>query len=318
MLGRGGDASQHTRPLGRRKGGADNAGMRIRFTKMQGAGNDFVVLDETQGRLGLTPAQYRFLADRHFGVGADQILTVRPSPGAGIDFEYVIHNADGGQVEQCGNGARCFARYVRDKGLTAQDTIRVQTMAGVIAPHLTADGRVTVDMGRPELEPARVPFDTTGLAPVSQGSGQKWPLALDGQASAATLLVAVVSMGNPHAVQLVDDVDTAPVAQTGPLIESHPRFPQRVNAGYLQIVNRGEVRLRVYERGAGETLACGTGACAAVVAGIRLGLLDARVQVHTRGGLLTIDWAGGLQDPVFMTGPATTVFEGEIDIPDAL
>ncbi|WP_287983746.1 diaminopimelate epimerase [Diaphorobacter sp.] len=292
--------------------------MHIRFTKMQGAGNDFVVLDETQGRLGLTPAQYRFLADRHFGVGADQILTVRPSPGAGIDFEYVIHNADGGQVEQCGNGARCFARYVRDKGLTAQDTIRVQTMAGVIAPHLTADGRVTVDMGRPELEPARVPFDTTGLAPVSQGSGQKWPLALDGQASAATLLIAVVSMGNPHAVQLVDDVDTAPVAQTGPLIESHPRFPQRVNAGYLQIVNRGEVRLRVYERGAGETLACGTGACAAVVAGIRLGLLDARVQVHTRGGLLTIDWAGGLQDPVFMTGPATTVFEGEIDIPDAL
>ncbi|ACM34431.1 diaminopimelate epimerase [[Acidovorax] ebreus] len=292
--------------------------MHIRFTKMQGAGNDFVVLDETQGRLGLTPAQYRFLADRHFGVGADQILTVRPSPGAGIDFEYVIHNADGGQVEQCGNGARCFARYVRDKGLTAQDTIRVQTMAGVIAPHLTADGRVTVDMGRPELEPARVPFDTTGLAPVSQGSGQKWPLALDGQASEATLLVAVVSMGNPHAVQLVDDVDTAPVAQTGPLIESHPRFPQRVNAGYLQIVNRGEVRLRVYERGAGETLACGTGACAAVVAGIRLGLLDARVQVHTRGGLLTIDWAGGLQDPVFMTGPATTVFEGEIDIPDAL
>ena len=292
--------------------------MHIRFTKMQGAGNDFVVLDETQGRLGLTPAQYRFLADRHFGVGADQILTVRPSPGAGLDFEYVIHNADGGQVEQCGNGARCFARYVRDKGLTAQDTIRVQTMAGVIAPHLTADGRVTVDMGRPELEPARVPFDTTGLAPVSQGSGQKWPLALDGQASAATRLIAVVSMGNPHAVQLVDDVDTAPVAQTGPLIESHPRFPQRVNAGYLQIVNRGEVRLRVYERGAGETLACGTGACAAVVAGIRLGLLDARVQVHTRGGLLTIDWAGGLQDPVFMTGPATTVFEGEIDIPDAL
>lgn len=292
--------------------------MHIRFTKMQGAGNDFVVLDETQGRLGLTPAQYRFLADRHFGVGADQILIVRPSPGAGIDFEYVIHNADGGQVEQCGNGARCFARYVRDKGLTAQDTIRVQTMAGVIAPHLTADGRVTVDMGRPELEPARVPFDTTGLAPVSQGSGQKWPLALDGQASAATILIAVVSMGNPHAVQLVDDVDTAPVAQTGPLIESHPRFPQRVNAGYLQIVNRGEVRLRVYERGAGETLACGTGACAAVVAGIRLGLLDARVQVHTRGGLLTIDWAGGLQDPVFMTGPATTVFEGEIDIPDAL
>jgi len=292
--------------------------MHIRFTKMQGAGNDFVVLDETQGRLGLTPAQYRFLADRHFGVGADQILSVRPSPGAGIDFEYVIHNADGGQVEQCGNGARCFARYVRDKGLTAQDTIRVQTMAGVIAPHLTADGRVTVDMGRPELEPARVPFDTAGLAPVLQGSAQKWPLALDNKALPATVLIVVVSMGNPHAVQLVDDVDTAPVAQTGPLIERHPRFAQRVNAGYLQVVNRGEVRLRVYERGAGETLACGTGACAAAVAGMRLGLLDARVQVHTRGGLLTIDWAGGPQDSVFMTGPATTVFEGQIDIPDTL
>lgn len=292
--------------------------MHIRFTKMQGAGNDFVVLDETQGRLGLTPAQYRFLADRHFGVGADQILTVRPSPGAGIDFEYVIHNADGGQVEQCGNGARCFARYVRDKGLTDRDTIRVQTMAGVIAPRLNPDGRVTVDMGRPELEPARVPFDTAGLQPVPQGMGQKWPLALDGQAQQATVMIAVVSMGNPHAVQLVEDVDTAPVAQTGPLIERHARFPQRVNAGYLQVVNRAEVRLRVYERGAGETLACGTGACAAVVAGIRLGLLDARVQVHTRGGLLTIDWAGGPQDPVFMTGPATTVFEGQIDIPDAV
>lgn len=292
--------------------------MHIRFTKMQGAGNDFVVLDETQGRLGLTPAQYRFLADRHFGVGADQILTVRPSPGAGIDFEYVIHNADGGQVEQCGNGARCFARYVRDKGLTDRDTIRVQTMAGVIAPRLNPDGRVTVDMGRPELEPARVPFDTAGLQPVPQGSGKKWPLALDGQAQKATVMIAVVSMGNPHAVQLVEDVDTAPVAQTGPLIERHARFPQRVNAGYLQVVNRAEVRLRVYERGAGETLACGTGACAAVVAGIRLGLLEARVQVHTRGGLLTIDWAGGPQDPVFMTGPATTVFEGQIDIPDAV
>ncbi|MGE4331270.1 diaminopimelate epimerase [Diaphorobacter sp.] len=292
--------------------------MHIRFTKMQGAGNDFVVLDETRGLLGLTPAQYRFLADRHFGVGADQILSVRPSPAPGIDFEYVIHNADGGQVEQCGNGARCFARYVRDKGLTAQDTIRVQTMAGVIAPRLTPDGRVTVDMGRPELEPARVPFDTTGLAPVMQGMAQKWPLALDDQALPATVLIVVVSMGNPHAVQLVDDVDTAPVAQTGPLIERHPRFAQRVNAGYLQVLSRTEVRLRVYERGAGETLACGTGACAAAVAGMRLGLLDARVQVHTRGGLLTIDWAGGPQDSVFMTGPATTVFEGQIDIPDTL
>lgn len=290
--------------------------MQIRFTKMQGAGNDFVVLDETRERLGLTPAQYRFLADRHFGVGADQILTVRPSPAEGIDFEYLIHNADGGQVQQCGNGARCFARYVRDKGLTAKDRIRVQTMAGVIAPELTADGRVTVDMGRPVLDPARLPFDTAGLVPVPQGFVQKWPLALDGQAPQATVMIVAVSMGNPHAVQLVDDVDSAPVARTGPLIEGHPRFAQRVNAGYLQVVGRTEVRLRVYERGAGETLACGTGACAAVVAGIGLGLLDARVDVHARGGLLTIAWAGGLDDPVFMTGPATTVFEGQIDIPE--
>lgn len=291
--------------------------MQIRFTKMQGAGNDFVVLDETQGRLGLTPAQYRFLGDRHFGVGADQILTVRPSPAEGIDFEYVIHNADGAEVEQCGNGARCFARYVHDKGLTTKDSLRVQTLAGVIAPELTSDGRVTVDMGRPVLEPARVPFDASGLVPVPQGSAEQWPLALDGQPPEAPVLIAVVSMGNPHAVQLVQDVDTAPVQQTGPLIERHARFPQRVNAGYLQIVNRSQVRLRVYERGAGETLACGTGACAAVVAGIRLGLLDARVDVHTRGGVLTIEWAGTAADTVRMTGPATTVFEGQIDIPDA-
>ena len=219
-------------------------------------------------------------------------------------------------MEQCGNGARCFVRYVRDKGLTAKDEIRVQTMAGVIAPRLEADGRVTVDMGRPVLEPARVPFDTTGLQPVPQGLAQKWPLALDGQAQAATVFIVPVSMGNPHAVQLVDDVDSAPVAQTGPVIENHARFAQRVNAGYLQVLSRTEVRLRVYERGAGETLACGTGACAAVVAGIRLGLLDGRVDVHTRGGLLSIAWAGGPQDAVLMTGPATTVFEGQIDVPE--
>ncbi len=291
--------------------------MKIRFTKMQGAGNDFVVLDETQGPLGLTAPQYRFLADRHFGVGADQILSVRPSPGEGIDFEYAIHNADGGEVEQCGNGARCFARYVRDKGLTTRDTIRVQTLSGVIAPQLTPDGRVTVDMGRPAFDPARIPFDASGLAPLPQGSGQKWPLTLDGQAQSATVLVAVVSMGNPHAVQLVQDVDTAPVQQTGPLIEGHARFPQRVNAGFLQVLDREHVRLRVYERGAGETLACGTGACAAVAAGIHLGLLDTRVHVQMRGGLLTIAWSGQEADSVFMTGPATTVFEGQIDIPDA-
>lgn len=296
--------------------------MQIRFTKMQGAGNDFVVLDETQGRLGLTAAHYRYLADRHFGVGADQILTVRrPTADAaaeGIDFEYVIHNADGGEVEQCGNGSRCFARYVRDKGLTDKDTIRVQTLSGVIAPRLTPDGRVTVDMGRPVLEPALVPFDTAGLQPVAQGSGQKWPLALDVPAQPATVLVAVVSMGNPHAVQLVDDVDTAPVAVWGPLVERHVRFPQRVNAGFMQVVSRSHVRLRVFERGTGETLACGTGACAAVAAGIRLGLLDHEVHVDMRGGRLTIAWTGQDTDTLYMTGPATTVFEGQIDIPDHL
>ncbi len=292
--------------------------MQIRFTKMQGAGNDFVVLDETQGRLGLSTAQYRFLADRHFGVGADQILTVRPSPADGIDFEYVIHNADGGEVEQCGNGARCFARFVHDKGLSGKDTLRVQTQSGVIAPRLTPDGRVTVDMSRPQFDPAQVPFDASGLSPVEQGSGQKWPLALDDKALVATVLIAVVSMGNPHAVQLVDNVDTAPVAEAGPLIERHARFPQRVNAGFLQIVDRTHVRLRVFERGAGETLACGTGACAAVSAGIRLGLLDNEVHVDTRGGRLTIAWSGADTDSVFMTGPATTVFEGQIDIPDTL
>ena len=293
------------------------APMQICFTKMQGAGNDFVVLDETRGLLGLSAAQYRWLADRHFGVGADQILSVRPAPAAGIDFEYVIHNADGGEVEQCGNGARCFARFVRERGLTGKDAIRVQTRAGVIEPRLAPDGRVTVDMGRPRFDPAEVPFDTAGLAPVPQGSGQKWPLALTGKAQDAPVLVAVVSMGNPHAVQLVADVDSAPVLQSGPLIERHPRFPQRVNAGFLQIVDRAQVRLRVFERGAGETLACGSGACAAVAAGIRLGLLDARVDVHTRGGLLTIAWSGQPADSIFMTGPAVTVFEGRIEVPDA-
>ena len=317
--------------------------MRIRFTKMQGAGNDFVVLDETRRRLDLRPDQYRWLADRHFGVGADQVLTVRPSPAAGIDFEYVIHNADGGEVEQCGNGARCFARFVRDKGLTDRDTVRVRTLSGVIEPRLNPDGRVTVDMGPPIFEPAEVPFDTAGLDPQPDGGWHKWKLALGTRADAPIVPVAVLSMGNPHAVLEVDDVATAPVHEWGPQIENHPRFPRRVNAGFLQVVDRGHVNLRVWERGAGETLACGTGACAAVVAGIRLGRLDARVDVQTRGGLLTIEWAGGdvaagppqgdisplagqritrsekrggPVPPVFMTGPAVTVFEGEIEIPE--
>lgn len=292
--------------------------MHIPFTKMQGAGNDFVVLDETQGRLGLTAAHYRFLADRHFGVGADQILTVRPSPAAGVDFEYVIHNADGGEVEQCGNGARCFARYVHDKGLTPKTEIRVHTQAGVIAPKLEADGRVTVNMGAPVLDAHLVPFDAQGLSAQRQSQAQVWALPLAAPAPVEVVQIVAVSMGNPHAVQLVADVDTAPVAITGPQIEHHVRFPQRVNAGFMQVLSRSQVKLRVHERGAGETLACGTGACAAVVAGILWGALDHRVDVHTRGGLLTIEWAGGAQDAVMMTGPATTVFEGQIHIPEEL
>lgn len=299
--------------------------MRIQFTKMQGAGNDFVVLDETRGRLGLSAAQYRYLGDRHFGVGADQILSVRPSPAPGIDFEYVIHNADGGEVEQCGNGARCFARFVHERGLSTKDTLRVQTKAGVIEPRLTADGRVTVNMGAPAFALAQVPFDGAGLEPHPQNTWERWPLALTHCAQALTVMVAVVSMGNPHAVQLVDDVDTAPVASVGPWVQQHVRFPQGVNAGFMQVLDRSHVRLRVYERGAGETLACGSGACAAVVAGIRLGLLESPVQVQMRGGTLSVAWAGEESNeiastwaPVLMTGPATTVFQGEIDIPENL
>jgi diaminopimelate epimerase len=288
--------------------------MRIRFTKMQGAGNDFVVLDETPGPLGLKPAQYRWLADRHFGVGADQVLSVRPAPAAGIDFEYVIHNADGGEVEQCGNGARCFVRFVRDKGLTQKDQVRVRTLSGVIEPRLNGDGRVTVDMGAPIFELPQVPFDAAGLSPIAEGNWQKWPLALRAESGSPVMPVAVLSMGNPHAVQEVPDVDAAPVATQGPQIENHPRFPRRVNAGFMQVVSRSRIRLRVWERGAGETLACGTGACAAVVAGIRLGRLDGRVDVETRGGMLTIEWDG--HGPVMMTGPAVTVFEGEIEVPE--
>ena len=289
--------------------------MRVRFTKMQGAGNDFVVLDETRGRLGLSAAQYRFLADRHFGVGADQILTVRPAPSADVDFEYVIHNADGGEVEHCGNGARCFVRYVRDKGLTDLNPVRVKVKHGEISLSLNEDGRVTVDMGAPVFDLSRVPFEPKALVAQAMGGFERWPLPLAGGDVAP---VSVLSMGNPHAVLLVDNVDTAPVLTWGPQIERHAQFPARVNAGFLQVVDRSNVRLRVFERGVGETLACGTGACAAVVAGIRLGLLDARVDVETRGGRLTIGWRDNATHdaPVFMTGPATSVFEGEIDVPE--
>lgn len=291
--------------------------MRVRFTKMQGAGNDFVVLDETHARLELSPQQYRWLADRHFGVGADQILSVRPSPEAGIDFEYVIHNADGGEVEHCGNGARCFVRFVRERGLTDRSTVRVKTKSSVLELRMLEDGRVTVDMGPPVFDLPAIPFDPKNLEPVPSGPWQMWPLPAGSAAALAgmdTVPVAVVSMGNPHAVLLVADVETSLVTSLGPHLERHPCFPRKVNVGFLQVVDRAQVRLRVWERGAGETLACGTGACAAVVAGIRLGLLDRRVDVHTRGGLLTIEWDGGAT-PVRMTGPAVTVFEGEVEIP---
>lgn len=290
--------------------------MRLRFTKMHGAGNDFVVVDATRDPFVLSAEQVARVADRNLGVGCDQLLVVERPRGKEADFRYRIFNADGGEVEQCGNGARCFARYVADKGLARGERIRVQTLSGVIEPRLNADGRVTVDMGAPVFDPAVVPFDAAGLSPHADGGWEKWHLALDVDAEETLVAVAVLSMGNPHAVQEVADVDQAPVKTQGPLIEHHPRFPNRVNAGFMQVVDRGRIRLRVWERGAGETLACGTGACAAVVAGIRLGRLDARVDVQTHGGLLTIEWAGG-DAPVFMTGPAATVFEGEIDLQDS-
>lgn len=288
--------------------------MKLRFSKMHGAGNDFVVLDATQQALNLSAAQYRRLADRRFGVGADQILIVGPSPAPGIDFSYRIVNADGSEVEQCGNGARCFARFVHDQGLSGKSALRVQTLSGVIEPRLQADGRVTVDMGAPIFEPPRIPFHHDGLLPRLVNGFELWPLTVD----AHHIEIAAVSMGNPHAVvpiaQLgVADVDDVPVAALGPQIEMHTLFPKRVNAGFMQTVSRERIRLRVFERGSGETLACGTGACAAVTAGIRLGWLDHRVDVETRGGVLTIEWAG-LGHPVYMTGPTEHVFDGEIEL----
>jgi diaminopimelate epimerase len=303
--------------------------MQIQFTKMHGAGNDFVVLDETRGRLNLSAAQYRFLGDRHFGVGADQILTVRPAPDASVDFEYIIHNGDGGEVEQCGNGSRCFVRYVRERGLTDKTSIRVKTLNNTLVLTEQSDGRVTVNMGAPVFELVDVPFDPSHATSKTVNSWQKWHLTQQNNAQAAINSVAnvisedvaVLSMGNPHAVQIVQDVDTADVHSVGPWVQAHPAFPRRVNAGFMQVVSRTQIRLRVYERGTGETLACGTGACAAVVAGVRLGLLDEQVDVHARGGILTVQWAGlslGLHAPVMMTGPATTVYQGTIDVPDNL
>ncbi|QEL63770.1 diaminopimelate epimerase [Oryzomicrobium terrae] len=276
--------------------------MNLKFSKMHGLGNDFVVIDGVRQTVNLSSAQVRALADRHFGVGCDQLLLVEPASQPGVDFRYRIFNADGGEVEQCGNGARCFVRFVHDQGLTAKRAIRVETQKGIIEPRLNDDGEVTVDMGVPVFEPDQVPF----VSPSRE-------VAQSLQVGDEEVQITAVSMGNPHAVQVVADVDRAPVERQGPIIESHPRFPKRVNAGFMQVVDRHSIRLRVYERGAGETLACGTGACAAVVAGIARGLLDSPVRVETRGGFLSIAW-GGEGTPVLMTGPAVTVFSGEITL----
>ena len=276
--------------------------MKLRFSKMHGLGNDFVVIDAIRQQVDLTPQQVRFLADRHFGVGCDQLLVVERAQRPDVDFRYRIFNADGGEVEQCGNGARCFVRFVIEQGLTDKQEIRVETKSGVITLSAQDDGQVTVNMGVPVFEPARIPFESGSDAFVQ-------PLDVAGTPVAIT----AVSMGNPHAVQVVADADAAPVGVQGPLIESHPRFPARVNAGFMQVVDPHHIRLRVYERGAGETLACGTGACAAVVAGIVRNLLESPVRVSTRGGELNIAWAGE-GTPVFMTGPAVTVFEADIHL----
>lgn len=275
--------------------------IKLKFTKMHGLGNDFVVIDAVNQAVSLTSAQLRLLADRHFGIGCDQILLVEKAEGD-ADFRYRIYNADGGEVEQCGNGARCFVRYVHDRGMTQKNEIRVETPGGLIIPRLEANGEVTVNMGTPKFEPQEVPF-------IAEKRAMTYALDIDGR----QVEISAVSLGNPHAVQVVADVDRAPVLTQGALIEHHPRFPQRVNAGYMQVLDRGHIRLRVYERGAGETLACGTGACAAVVTGISRGLLQSTVEVSTRGGNLSIRWEGEDQ-PVWMTGPATAVFDGEIEL----
>ncbi len=276
--------------------------MTLKFTKMHGAGNDFVVIDGVRQSVALSADQIRFIADRHFGIGCDQILLVEKTQRDDADFRYRIFNADGGEVEQCGNGARCFVRFVHDQKLTSKRGIVVETKGGLISPHLEDDGRVTVNMGPPIFDPSQIPF-------VSDSQEVIQPLQLGPE----VVQITAVSMGNPHAVQVVTDIEAAPVTTQGALIEHHPRFPKRVNAGYMQIVDRTHIKLRVFERGAGETLSCGTGACAAVVAGIRRKLLDNTVHVATRGGSLKITWAGE-RSPVLMTGPAINVFEGEINL----
>ncbi len=287
--------------------------MTLTFTKMHGAGNDFVVIDAINQSVDLTPEQCRLIGHRSFGIGADQILVVEAPTSTDCDFRYRIFNQDGGEVEQCGNGARAFVKFVTEKGLTTKRAIRVETMKGIITPRLEDDGSITVDMGAPVFAPGEVPFNDAGLGGWAEADDTLYPLPIKLAGASKTIFMSVLSMGNPHAVQVVDDVETAPVLEAGPLIEHHSRFPNRVNAGFMQVVERHHIRLRVFERGAGETLACGTGACAAVVAGIRRGLLDSPVRVSARGGELSVAWAGG-NAPVFLSGPAVTVFEGTITL----
>jgi diaminopimelate epimerase len=276
--------------------------MKLKFTKMQGAGNDFVVIDAYSLPISLTPSQIKKIANRYFGVGCDQLLMVEKTSTPNVDFRYRIFNADGGEVEQCGNGARCFVRFVVDKGLTKKQEIAVETASGIIFLKLQNNGQVTVNMGAPKFEPAQIPYK-------AESRKNQYSLKLNNQ----TIRISAVSMGNPHAVTLVDNVDTASVEELGPQIETHNDFPQRVNAGFMQVIDPHEIKLRVFERGSGETLSCGTGACAAAVSGIQLGLLTSPIKVNTRGGILNIEWQNE-EKPVLMTGPAEVVFEGEIEI----
>ena len=292
----------------------NNPVRKLRFTKMHGAGNDFIVLNGIDQDLSdITRTQWQALAHRQFGIGADQILLVEKATRPDADFRYRIFNSDGGEVEQCGNGSRCFVRFVLDQGLSDKNPLRVEVAHTVLTLKSHPDGQVEVDMGPPIFEHSHIPFNATGLASVQEFQETLYALPLNHPATHDSL-VGVLSMGNPHAVQVVGDVDSAPVLEEGPEIEKFAAFPKKVNVGYLQAINRNEIKLRVFERGAGETLACGTGACAAVVSGIRRGLLDSPVKVHTRGGDLQIAWGGmidGVVQPVIMTGPAVTVFEGE-------
>lgn len=286
--------------------------MNWNFTKMHGAGNDFVVLDGVRQTIEMTPERARALGDRHFGVGADQILLVERATRPDADFRYRIFNSDGSEVEHCGNGARCFVRFVHEQGLSDRNPLRAEIATGILVLDEGDDEQVTVEMGCTRFDPAALPFDTAGLPSVTQGQDTLWELDLDAPAGfPRTVTLSAVAISNPHAVQVVDNVDTAPVAVLGPLIETHPRFARRVNAGFMQVVDRNNIRLRVFERGVGETLACGTGACAAVAAGIRRGLLDSPVRVQALGGVLTVAWNG---EQLRMTGPAESVFTGQVDI----